>query len=141
MAPQPLTPSDTEAMTDALTFKWVDRSGSIWERQPTVQHKSPVRVKYRGDVLRDGKQVGVFTRNLRFGDGGLEIEHVNLHLADAAKGHGFATAVWSVCLDRYRDLGLARVTFTADSEGKLFWARGTSASPIPALGRPSSDGG
>ena len=112
-----------ETMTEALAFKWVDGARSIWETQPELQHQSPVTLKYVGAVVRDGKPVGVFNRNVRARATGLEIEHITLNLEDAAKGHGFATAFWIACLDRYRTLGLERVTFIADSGGKLFWAR------------------
>lgn len=123
VAPQLPTLPDTDAMTEALAFNWVDGAGRTWETHPKLQHESPMTLKYVGGVFRDGEHVGVLNRNVRSRADGLEIEHITLNLEDAAKGHGFATAFWIACLDRYRTLGLKRVTFTADSEGKLFWAR------------------
>jgi hypothetical protein len=114
---------DPEAMTEVPAFKWVDAAGSTWETQPKLQHESSVTLKYAGGVFRDGKHAGVFNRNVRSRAKGLEVEHVTLNLEDEAKGHGFATAFWIACIERYRTIGLERVTFTADSEGKLFWAR------------------
>lgn len=123
MPAEPPSLPDSAAITEALTFGWTDADGSFWTTEPALQAPSAVVLRYVGGIVRDGARVGVFRRVVRPKDEGIEIEHVRLELEDEAKGHGFANAFWAASLDQYRSLGVSRITFTADSDGRLFWAR------------------
>ncbi len=120
--PLPDLPDEAKVL-EALAFSWVDPQGHEWDIKPEVEHATPMRIKIKGPVQRDGQQVGVIVRLVRRTKHGPEIEHIRIELDPSARGQGFVTAYWQESLQRYPNLGLVRVTFTADEDGRRFWAR------------------
>jgi len=121
---QPLPDLPDEAsVLKALTFSWTDKQGHRWDTEPEFELKTPMTLRIKGPVRRDGQQVGVISRLVRRTPEGPEIQHIRIELDSAARGRGFATAYWEACLEHYADVGLVRITFTADEDGRRFWAR------------------
>lgn len=126
---------DEARIRSALTFAWTDQESYRWEATPQLVNETPMQLKYLGSVHRETQQVGTFSRLVRRGANGPEIQHIRLELEPNARGQGFATAYWGHCLQRYAEVGLVRIRFTADSDGRLFWARDPVRFEDPATPR------
>jgi hypothetical protein len=111
----------------ALTFVWNDSAEAVWRTEPHRQGvaPAPMPLTYLVKVFRGATQVGVARRKVAVSRvDGLHVKHVAFEVTDqTARAFGFPTAYWLASLDRYPSLGVQRVTFLADDDGRTFWAR------------------